>query len=155
MWFEDIPLGHRTELGSYTFTEEAIMAYARAYDPQPFHIDRAAAAKSPYGGIIASGWHTAAVWMKLMVAHRQKLEREAGGDLPNSSGVSPGFREMRWFKPVRPGMTLFYSTTTLDKLPWPSRPTLGLLESKNEAVDEKGEMMFAFVGRVLLLKKPK
>jgi acyl dehydratase len=151
MWFEDIPLGHRTELGSYTFTEEAIVAFARQYDPQPFHIDRAAAAKSVYGGIIASGWHTACVWMKLMMEYRAKHpilgERQ-------TSLVSPGFRDMRWFKPVRPGMTLSYSTETVAKHDWKSRPELGLLESKNEARDEQSEMMMSFIGRVLLLRKP-
>jgi acyl dehydratase len=155
MWFEDVPLGTKLVLGSYTFTEDTIVAFARKYDPQPFHIDPKAAAASPYGGIIASGWHTAAVWMKLMVTYREKLAVQTGGEMPNRFGVSPGFRDMRWFKPVRPGMTLIYSTEPTDKLPWPSRPELGLLESRNEARDEQGELMMSFVGRVLLLRKPK
>ncbi len=152
MWFEDIPLGHHTELGRYTFTEDAIIEFARQYDPQPFHIDRAAAAKSVYGGIIASGWHTACVWMKLMMEYR------ARHPLPGekqTSLVSPGFRDMRWFKPVRPGMTLSYSTETAAKLDWKSRPELGLLESLNEARDEQDGVVMSFVGRVLLLRKPK
>ncbi len=71
MWFEDFPLGKKIVLGSYTFTEENILAFAQKYDPQPFHVDKAAAEQSIYGGLIASGWHTAAVWMKLMIASRR------------------------------------------------------------------------------------
>ncbi|MGQ0741371.1 MAG: MaoC family dehydratase [Alphaproteobacteria bacterium] len=152
MFIEDVPLNVKTVLGTYTFTEDAIMHYARRYDPQPFHIDREAAARSHYGGIIASGWHTAAVWMKLMVAHMQRHLPPQSSDL---SFISPGFRELRWFKPVRPGMTLTYSTETVAKLPWPKRPEFGLLESRNEARDENGEVMMSFVGRVLIPRKPK
>lgn len=151
MYFEEIPLGERVVIGSFTFTEEIIMEFARQYDPQPFHIDRAAAAKSPYGGIIASGWQTAAVWMKLMVAY---LHRNASADRAQQSFLSPGFRDMRWFKPVRPGMTLTYSTENFAKLDWKSRPELGLLEARNEARDESGEVVMSFVGRVLIPKKP-
>ena len=73
MWFEDIALGHRTTVGIYTFTEDEIIAFAKKYDPQPFHIDREAAARSPYGGIIASGWHIGAIYMKLTVAFFDRL----------------------------------------------------------------------------------
>ena len=75
MWFEDIPLGVKITLGSYTFTEENIIAFGKRYDPQPFHVDKEAALRSAYGGLIASGWHTAAVWMKLMMAHRARAHR--------------------------------------------------------------------------------
>jgi acyl dehydratase len=152
MWFEDIPLNNRIVIGTYTFTEEAIVDFARKYDPQPFHIDSAAAAKSPYGGIIASGWQTAAVWMKLMVAY---LHRNVSEERAQAGFVSPGFREMRWFKPVRPGMTLTYSTENIAKLDWKSRHELGLLEARNEARDDKDELMMSFIGRVLIPKKPK
>ena len=152
MWFEDIPLNNRIMIGTYTFTEEAIVDFARKYDPQPFHVDRVAAAKSPYGGIIASGWQTAAVWMKLMVAH---LQQALPAERVEAGFVSPGFREMRWFKPVRPGMTLTYSTENIAKLDWKSRPEIGLLEARNEARDENGEVVMSFVGRVLIPRKPK
>lgn len=152
MWFEEIPLNNRIVIGTYTFTEEAIVDFARKYDPQPFHIDPAAAAKSPFGGIIASGWQTAAVWMKLMVAY---LHRNISEERAQAGFVSPGFREMRWFKPVRPGMTLTYSTENIAKLDWKSRPELGLLEARNEARDDKDELMMSFIGRVLIPKRPK
>src|ERR1041384_7365857 len=115
MWFDDIPLGGRVTLGSYTFTEENILAFARAYDPQPFHIDKDAAARSPYGGLIASGWQTAAVWMRLMIAYR-KAQVAAGQTATQDNYISPGVRDLRWLKPVRPGTTLIYTTEPFNKV---------------------------------------
>ena len=146
MWFEDIEIGVRRELGAYTFTQEEIIAFARAYDPQAFHIDPEAAKHSMFGGLIASGWHTASVWMKLMVA-----ARDGGGAI--SSGVSPGFENMRWLKPVRPGMTLTYSTEIIEKRPLRSRPEFGLIKSRNEARDESGELVFSFIGKGFVARR--
>src|SRR5438132_32701 len=127
MYFEDVPLNHKVTLGSYAFTEENILAFARAYDPQPFHIDKDIAAKSPYGGLIASGWHTAAVWMKLMLEYRRA--RIAAGDAEiQSNYVSPGVRNLSWLRPVRPGTVLTYTNEAKTKLDWPSRPEFGLIE---------------------------
>ena len=95
MWFEDFKIGSKMELGSYTFTEEEIIRFARKYDPQPFHVDPEAAKNGPYGGLIASGWHTSATWMKLMIALRQSTPRPAEDDSPQG-GPSPGFFDMRW-----------------------------------------------------------
>ncbi len=153
MWFEDIPLGVKLVLGSYTFTEENIVAFGKRYDPQPFHVDKAAAERSVYGGLIASGWHTAAVWMKLMMALRHE-RITAGAKETQSNYVSPGVRELRWLKPVRPGTTLTYTNETLAKLDWPTRPQFGLLEGKNEARDESGELYYSFINRVLIARKP-
>jgi acyl dehydratase len=153
MWFEDVPLGVKLTLGSYTFTEENIMAFGKRYDPQPFHVDKEAATRSAYGGLIASGWHTAAVWMKLMMANRH--ERIAAGAAETQENyVSPGVRELRWLKPVRPGTTLTYTNETFAKLDWPTRPHFGLLEGKNEARDESGEFYYSFINRVLIARKP-
>ena len=154
MWFEDIPLHVKTVLGSYTFTEENILAFARVYDPQPFHIDKEAAAHSPYGGIIASGWHTAAVWMKLTIALRRAAV-EAGAAATQDNYVSPGVRDLRWHRPVRPGTTLIYTNETSAKLDWPSRPTFGLLEGTNEARDADGALYYIFVNRVLIARRPR
>ncbi len=145
MWFEDIEIGARREIGSYTFTEEAIVAFGRAYDPQPFHVDPEAAKHSMFGGLVASGWHTAAVWMKLMVEDRTRAA--GGGGAAMGSGVSPGFEDMRWLKPVRPGMTLTFSAETIEKTPLRSRPQFGLVKSRNEARDESGELVFSFIGK--------
>ena len=155
MWFEDITLGERVTVGSYTFTEDEIMEFGRKYDPQPFHVDREAAARSPYGGIIASGWQIGAVYMKLTVAFFDRMRAEGNVEGMQANYVSPGFRNMRWLKPVRPGMTLTYSFERVAKLDWPSRSNIGLLESRNEAHDEHGELVFDFVSRVLVPKRPK
>jgi acyl dehydratase len=100
MYFEDFPLNVKLTLGRYMFTEENIITFARAYDPQFFHIDKDGAAKSPYGGLIASGWHTAAVWMKLMLEHR-RARIAAGEQETQANYVSPGIRDLRWLSPPR------------------------------------------------------
>jgi acyl dehydratase len=153
MWFEDIALGEKRELGSYTFTEDAMVAFAGKYDPQPFHIDPEAAKHSMFGGLIASGWHTAAVWMKLMVASRPS--DNSGGAQDSRYSVSPGFEKMRWLKPVRPGMMLRYSTEIVEKIDLKSRPELGLVKSRNEARDEAGELVLSFIGMGFIPRRPK
>jgi acyl dehydratase len=152
MWFEDIPLNEEVVLGSYTFTEENIIAFARQYDPQPFHIDKKAAEASIYGGLIASGWHTAAVWMKLMIASRRAAVA-GGAQSVQDNFVSPGVREIKWLKPVRPGTTLTYTNKATAKLDWPTLPKFGLLEGINEARDESGALYYSFINRVLIARR--
>ena len=153
MWFEDVPLGGKITIGSYAFTEENIVAFARKYDPQPFHVDRHAAARSPYRGLIASGWHTACVWMKLMIAYRD--ERVAAGEERTQANfVSPGVRDIRWLKPVRPGMIVTYTNEPFAKLDWPSLPQYGLIEGENEAFDQDGTLVYSFINRVLIARRP-
>lgn len=152
MWFEDVVIGAKRDLGSYTFTEDEIIAFARKYDPQPFHIDPEVARKSMFGGLIASGWHTAAIWMKLMIASRQRERSE--GTVLERSGVSPGFEDMRWLKPVRPGTRYYFTSETIEKLELRSRPHLGLVKTRNEARDESGTVVFSFVGKGLVRRNP-
>ena len=152
MWFEDFPLGEKIILGSYTFTEEKIISFARKYDPQPFHTDKAAAENSIYGGLIASGWHTAAVWMKLMIAWR-RARIAAGAPATQDNFVSPGVREIKWLKPVRPGTTLIYDNEFIAKLDWPTLPQYGLVEGRNEARDESGALYYSFINRVLINRR--
>lgn len=152
MWFEDIEIGAKRDIGSYTFTEEEIIAFGRKYDPQIFHIDPEAAKSSMFGGLIASGWHTAAIWMKLALRDRENAK---SADNPlQRSGVSPGFEDMRWLKPVRPGMRLYYSSETIEKIELRSRPDLGLVKSRNEARDENGELVFSFIGKGFVQRRP-
>ena len=115
--------------------------------------DAAAAAHSPYGGLIASGWHTALVWMKLMMAYRQ-AQVAAGATRTQENYVSPGLRDLKWLKPVRPGMTLTYTNQASQKLDWPSLPAYGLLEGNNEALSEDGTVVYSFVNRVLIARRP-
>lgn len=151
MWWEDIVIGQRTDLGPYTFTRDEMIRFSTAYDPQPFHIDEEAAKASFYGGIIASGWHVAAVWMKLMIAASQKRAAEG---IVSRGGVSPGFRELRWLKPTRPGMTLHYDSTTHEKVELKSRPELGLVRSFNRALNDAGEPVMTFIGQGFVQRRP-
>jgi acyl dehydratase len=144
-YFEDVAIGTRRVAGSYTFTAEDIIRFARKYDPQPFHTDVEAAKRGPFGGLIASGWHTVAVWMKVFVEHRA-LDGNDGGTL--RAGVSPGFEDLRWLKPVRPGTTLFYSSEVTEKVDLKSRPEWGLIKSRNEARDDAGKIKLRFFGKV-------
>ncbi len=148
MWFEDIAVGAKRDLGSYTISLEEIMAFARKYDPQPFHIDPEAAAKSMFGGIIASGWHTAALWTKRVI-------ESSRGEIAGQGIVSPGFEAMRWHKPVRPGMTLGFSTEAIEKVELKSRSDFGLIKHRNEARDESGTLVFSFIGKTFVPRKPK
>ncbi len=154
LYWEDVEPGEPREIGRYTFTEADIIRFARKYDPQSFHIDPQAAKHSMFGGLIASGWHTAAVWMKLMIASR-KTDADIGKPRVNRSGVSPGFEDMKWLKPVRPGMTLTYYTQTMAKTALRSRADLGLVKSYNAARDENGELVFSFIGKGFMQRRPK
>jgi acyl dehydratase len=150
MHFEDLVIGARQRLGTYLFTTEAIKRFAVPYDPQPFHIDEARAARSPYGGLIASGWHVAAIWMKLNVAaqlREQEAARDAGLD-PAERGPSPGFRNMVWAQPVRPGDELTFWTEISGKADSRSRPDWGVVSTRNEAFDQRDRRVFAFDGAV-------
>jgi acyl dehydratase len=147
-FFEDVPVGETVLLGIYTFTPEKVVAFAREFDPQPFHVDRQAAARSHFGALAASGWHTAAAWMKRLVERRTR-QREAAialGQRPASFGPSPGFRDLRWVKPVYAGDTLTFRTTVVDKRPSASRPEWGLVLSHNTGHNQAGELVYEFSG---------
>lgn len=127
--FEDFPPGARFELGSHRVEAEEILSFAAAHDPQPFHISAQTAARTPFGGLIASGWHTASVFMRLYVD--TLLARSAGAG-------SPGVDELRWLHPVRPGDVLTGTLTVLETRPLVSRPDLGLVVPLCEAVNQDG-----------------
>jgi acyl dehydratase len=146
-WFEDVPLGRVLEYGSYTVTEEEIVEFAREFDPQPFHIDREAAKQSPYGGLIASGWHTCALWMKMSVPVMI-------GENNKAAVGSPGVLELRWVKPVRPGDTLRVRSTVVEKVDLKSRPDRGIIRSRNEVFNQKDELVMSMIGQALTLKRP-
>lgn len=146
-FFENIAVGERAELGSHTFTADDIKNFARRYDPQPFHLDEAAGARSHFGALCASGWHTAATWMRLMVEHqvREDAARRARGEGVAALGPSPGFRELKWLKPVYAGDTIKYSTEIVDKRVSNSRPGWGIMSIHNIGVNQKGEPVISFI----------
>jgi acyl dehydratase len=129
-YFEDYAPGAFEELGRVSVSEEEILEFARRYDPQPFHVDTAAAASGPFGGVIASGWHTAALMMQLLAA--RYLD-------PATSLGSPGIDELRWQVPVRPGDTLSVRVTILEARPSRSKPDRGLVSSHIEVRNQAGD----------------
>ena len=149
LYWEEVEIGGRRELGTYTFSEEEIIRFARKYDPQPFHVDPEAAKHSIFGGLIASGWQTAAIWMKLAIAERAR----SGGAPYLRAGVSPGYENMRWLKPVRPGMTLTYSSEVIEKRALASRPEWGLVLTRVEAHDADGTLVMSFIGKGFVGRK--
>ncbi len=154
-WFEDLAIGTRQALGSHRFTEAEIIRFATKFDPQYFHIDPEAAAKSPYGGLIASGWHTASTWMKLMVVViRARTDAPDDKGRKPAAGPSPGFLDLKWPNPVRPGDTVSYSSTLIEKVELRSRPHWGLIRSRNEGVNQRGEMVLSFIGQALVQRRP-
>ncbi len=147
----DFTIGTRIELGSYLFTEEAIIEFARKYDPQPFHTDPEAARESMFGGLCASGWHTTAVWMKLNVATtmRRLRERTKAGLPVYQFGPSPGFRNLRWIRPVYAGSTISFANTLTGIKPYRGREGWSMLSGKAEALAEDGTPVMTFDSAVL------
>jgi acyl dehydratase len=144
-YFEDFQQGAVFELGSRTVTADEIVAFGRQFDPQPFHVDEAAAAASVFGGLVASGWHTGAMWMRLYV--------DALLDGAASLG-SPGIEELRWLAPVRPGDTLHARLTVLEATPSERRPDRGTIRSRGEMVNQDGVTVMSMVARGHFARRP-
>lgn len=155
-YFEDIKIGDRRELGSFTFVPDEIKAFAAKFDPQPFHLDEDAGRRSVFGGLAASGWHVAAVYMKLTVASlkRDAEQMIARGEKPVMSGPSPGFRELKWLKPVLAGDTLTYASEVTSMRPLELRPQFGFVGFYNTGVNQRGELAFSFAGSVFSPRRP-
>ena len=136
-WFEDFPVGMAVEIAGPTLTRESILEYARRYDPQPFHTDEAAAKASIYGGLIASGWQTVSLVMR-MICDAYLLEAASLG--------SPGVNEVRWLKPVRPGDTIKLRMTVLESKPSTSKPDRGTVLHRWEVFNQKDELVLAMEG---------
>jgi acyl dehydratase len=144
-YFEDFRVGETDELGSHTMTEAEIVAFARKYDPQPFHVDPGAARASIYGGLIASGWHTCAIVMRLCA---DASERERG-----AATGSPGVDSCRWLQPVRPGDTLTGRTEVLDVKPSRTKP-LGFVRRRVEMLNQHGDVVLSIVGISMYRRRP-
>jgi acyl dehydratase len=148
MIFWDVfTIGEVHALGEYTFTEEEVLRFARAYDPQPFHVDAEAAKNSLLGGLCASGWQTAAVFMKLNVAYTRRLAEDfvAAGYPAPRTGPSPGIKELRWPRPVFAGDTVSYTLTITGKRASASRPGWGLIEARTLGTNQHGEPVISFL----------
>lgn len=147
-YWETITVGETIELGSHCFDADAIKQFAAKYDPQSFHLDEEAAKASMYGGLCASGWHTAAVCMRLNVDTRAAQAREwiAAGHPAPKMGPSPGVTNLRWLKPVYAGDTVTFRQTVTAKRKAASRPGWGVLEFTTLGVNQHGEPVFSFDG---------
>jgi acyl dehydratase len=154
-YLEDVRIGDKAELGQHTFTAEGIKAFAERFDPQPFHVDEAAASRTHYGGLVASGWHTAAVCMRLMAAHLNRMHAAARerGEPTARAGVSPGFRDLQWLKPVYPGDTIRYATEVVGKRPLESRPDWGLVLLRNTGINQAGDLVFSVLSALFVERR--
>jgi acyl dehydratase len=146
-FFEDIEIGAQREFGSFTFTPDDIKKFAMQFDPQRFHLDEEEGRKSLFGGLAASGWHVAAVCMKLLVADGKRLTAEAvaRGEKVAVWGPSPGFRDLRWLKPVLAGDTITYATELAAKRTSEKRPEWGIVEARNTGTNQRGELAFSLL----------
>ena len=155
-FYEDLEVGQRREVGSYTFTAEAIKAFAAKYDPQRFHLDEEAGRKSLFGGLAASGWHVGSVCMKMMVADGQRRVKEAiaHGEKVAIWGPSPGFRDLRWVRPVIAGDTVTFFSGVESKRLSDSRPGWGILQGRSGGVNQRGEDVYSIQATAFVPLRP-
>lgn len=144
LYFEDFSLGQTIEAPGPLVTREAIIDFARQFDPQPFHLDDAAAAKSMFGGLVASGWHTAAMCMRMMVDAYVGKAASLG---------SPGIDELRWLKPVRPGDQLRMRAKVIELRPSKSKPQLGSICHEWEVLNQHDEIVMRMKGWALFARR--
>lgn len=144
-YFEDYAQGLAVDCGEVTFDEASIIAFAKEYDPQPFHTDPVAAGEGPYGGLIASGWHTAASLMRLLVENYLSAESSLG---------SPGIEDLHWNAPVRPGDTLSVRVTVRSARRSQSKPDRGIVTSLIEATNQNGIKVLDLIATNFVLTRP-
>ena len=137
IYWEDFKPGDTAPMGEKTIDRAEMIAFARLYDPQPFHIDEEAARQSMYGGLIASGWHTVALVMRMMVDSYLNAAASLG---------SPGVDNVRWLKPVRPGDTIRAMRTVVETRASGSRPEMGLVKSRWEVFNQSDQLVMTMEG---------
>ena len=145
-YFEDLEVGAETDFGAYDVTREEVLEFARKYDPQPFHLSDEEAAKTHFGRIAASGWHTCAMTMAV-IARKVVGQDQAGLG-------SPGVDELRWLKPVYPGDTLHVRGKIVDKTPSRSRPDMGSFRTETTVTNQDGVPVMRFTSIVLIRRRP-
>jgi acyl dehydratase len=145
-YFEDYTPGHVFEFGTISVHESEIIDFAKKFDPQYFHVDPEKAKSSRFGGLIASGWHTTSLAMRLYVDHYVSHA---------ASLASPGVDEIRWPNPVRPGDTLRIRVTILDARPSRSKADRGVVSAKIEALNQKDELVLSMIGLSIIGRRPR
>ena len=144
LYFEDVNVGDTERFGHYEVTREEIIEYARQFDPQPFHLDDEAAKASPFGGLIASGWHTGAMLIRMLNDH----------SIPRAATTGAlGFDDLKWVSPVRPGEVLSVETRVLEKTESRSRPEIGVVKVESRVANQHGELKMSLVSIVLYRRR--
>lgn len=143
LYLEDLHVGQRFTSGVYQIDEDRIKAFAAEFDPQPFHLDEAAAQASIFGGLAASGWHTAAITMRLMVT----------GGLPFAAGVIGLGGDIAWPRPTRAGDVLRVESEIVEILPSRSKPNQGIVKVRSTTLNQDGEPVQVFAGKILAFKR--
>jgi acyl dehydratase len=146
IYFEDLEVGAQTYFGAYEVRREEVLEFARKYDPQPFHLSDEEAAKTHFGRLAASGWHTAAMTMGVIARHVVE-DKQAGLG-------SPGIDELRWKRPVFPGDTLHVRGQILDKTPSRSRPEMGSFRTETTVTNQDDQVVMTFTSIVLIRRRP-
>ena len=151
-FFDLLEPGMRMELGSHTFTADEIIAYATKFDPQRFHMSEEGAKGTLFGGLCASGWHTASVWMRMNVENgRSQILELTGYEGPEPVfGPSPGVRNIKWILPVFVGDTITFRATLTDKRSNPKRPGWGMVMNHSEGFNQHGKLVISLDGAVTL-----
>jgi acyl dehydratase len=144
LYLDDLSIGQKFTSGTFHITEEKIRAFAVEFDPQPFHLDEAAAQASVFGGLAASGWHTAAIAMRLLV----------DGGLPLGNGIIGLGGELAWPKPTRPGDTLHVESEVLEIVPSRSKPNQAIVKVRSTTLNQHGEPVHSFTSKCLVFKRP-
>lgn len=146
LYLEDLEVGQKAAFGEYHVTREEVLAFARKYDPQPFHLSDEAAAKTHFGRIAASGWHTTAMVMAMIVENIHRTGEQGLG--------SPGIDELRWLKPVYPGDTLRCETEVLEVRPSRSKPHLGSYRASMKVLNQHNVPVMTYISNVLIARRP-
>jgi acyl dehydratase len=143
LYLEDLHVGQRFESRPHTLDADQIKAFARQFDPQHFHLDEAAAEKSMFKGLAASGWHTAALTMRMLVE-----------SVPLADGLVGAELQLAWPRPTRPGMTLRVFSEIVDIVPSRSKPDMAIVTMRNETRDEEGNVLQVFSVKMPVFKRP-
>jgi acyl dehydratase len=146
LYFEDLVIGGKSSFGRYEVTREEVLDFARKFDPQPFHLSDVEAAKTHFGRIAASGWHTCSMMMRMLVDNMSEVQQAGLG--------SPGQNELRWLKPVYPGDTLRVETEVLEKTPSRSKPDIGSFLSRATVFNQHDEPVMTTVAIGLIRRRP-
>jgi acyl dehydratase len=155
VYLEDLHIGQRFESATHVVTRDEIKAFAWQFDPQPFHLDEEAAARSHFGALVASGWHTAAICLRHVVddRHRRQADLRRRGEPVARTGPSPGLRDVKWPKPVYAGDTISFATEIVELRDNARRPEVGLRIARNTGTNQRGELVYSVLSSTYIERR--